>query len=262
MSVHTPHGVSRREFVKTTLGAFAAPVLVGCGFGFTDPQPSTPSSPRLSARPDLPTLPAPSGLTPLGLGDTRDGLLYVPDGYTPDTPTPLFIGLHGAGGEGANWASYPARADTRGMVLLLPDSRAFTWDSIIGSFGPDVEFIDRALRYTFQCCNIDPTRIALGGFSDGASYALSLGSANGDLFSHLVAYSPGYWGTTERVGMPPVYISHGRSDTVLPVTLSRDNIVPSMRAAGYDVTYEEFDGGHEVPAAISESALDWYLGVS
>ena len=61
--------------------------------------------------------------------------------------------------------------------------------------------------------------------------------------------------------MPPVYVSHGTEDQILPVALSRNNIVPSMQAAGYDVTYEEFQGGHEVPAAISESALDWFLGV-
>lgn len=30
------------------------------------------------------------------------------------------------------------------------------------------------------------------GFSDGASYALSLGLPNGNLFSHIVAFSPGF----------------------------------------------------------------------
>jgi phospholipase/carboxylesterase len=196
------------------------------------------------------------------LGTDRDGLLYVPESYSQDTPAPLFIGLHGAGGEAANWASYPARAEARGMVFLAPDSRDFTWDTVRGDFGQDVEFIDRALQHTFTRCRIDPARIALGGFSDGASYALSLGVANGDLFTHLIAYSPGFWATTEQVGRPPVFISHGTGDLSLPVTLSRDRIVPSMRGVGYDVTYVEFDGGHEVPAAISESALDWFLGVS
>ncbi len=264
MTTNRTCGVSRRDFVKTGLSVLAAPVLAGCGFGFTDPEPGSnpPSSPRLSARPGSPTETPATGLSPLGLASGRDGVLYVPASYSPDTPVPLFVGLHGAGGEGSNWESYYARAEARGMVFLAPDSREFTWDSVNGSFGPDVEFLDRALRYTFERCRIDPSRIALGGFSDGASYAISLGVSNGDLFSHLIGYSPGFWGTTERVGTPQVYISHGRSDTVLPVTLSRDIIVPSMRGAGYDVTYEEFDGGHEVPAAISESALDWFLGVS
>ncbi len=28
----------------------------------------------------------------------------------------------------------------------------------------------------------------------------------------------------------------------------------------YEVTYEEFDGGHTIPEAIAEGALDWWLG--
>jgi phospholipase/carboxylesterase len=201
------------------------------------------------------------GLSELGLGGGRDGVLYVPESYSPDTPAPLFVGLHGAGGSGTDWASYYARAEAHALIFLAPDSRASTWDLIRGGFGPDVEFLDRALRYTFNRCRIDPARLALGGFSDGASYALSLGVSNGDLFSHLVAFSPGFYAPSEPiVGSPSVYVSHGTHDGILPVGASRDVIVPTLRDAGYDVTFEEFDGGHEVPGAITESALDWFLG--
>jgi len=148
----------------------------------------------------------------------------------------------------------------RGMVLLIPDSRGNTWDVMLSGFGPDVAFIDRALRFTFDRCRIDPARVALGGFSDGASYALSLGVSNGDLFTHLVAYSPGFMHTENPiVGLPRVFVSHGTSDPILSVTASRDDIVPTLRGAGYDVTYTEFAGGHTVPAEISEAALDWLL---
>jgi predicted esterase len=34
--------------------------------------------------------------------------------------------------------------------------------------------------------------LAVSGFSDGASYALSIGPANGDLFTHVMAFSPGF----------------------------------------------------------------------
>jgi phospholipase/carboxylesterase len=188
-------------------------------------------------------------LSELGLGAQRDGILYVPESYSPDTPAPLFIGLHGAGQSSDLWASYPGRAEVRGMVFLAPDSRSSsTWDLMRAGFGPDVEFIDRALEHTFDRCLIDPERIAFGGFSDGASYALSLGVLNGDLFSHLVAYSPGlYVEPDSPVGQPSVFVSHGALDGILPVTASRNVIVPT--------------GGHEVPAEISSEALDWFLGV-
>lgn len=256
-------GMPRRDFVRSSLGALAASMLPGCSLDTPTEPPAPSGSPRLTARPGTPTVPPAIGKTsPLALGLTRDGFLHVPEGYSPDTPAPLFVALHGAGGSATNWASYPGRADARGMVLLAPDSRAFTWDLIIGGFGPDVEFLDLALAHTFERCRIDPARIALGGFSDGASYALSLGVSNGDLFSHLVAYSPGFIQASDPiVGKPPVFVSHGSQDSILPVSTTRNVIVPTLRDNGHEVTYAEFDGGHEVPAAISEAALDWFLGV-
>lgn len=145
------------------------------------------------------------------------------------------------------------------MILVIPESRGRTWDRVNGSYGPDVAFIDRALARVFERCQVDRSRLALGGFSDGASYALSLGLANGDLFSHVVAFSPGFALTRRAAVGPKVFISHGVFDSVLPVELSRDGVVPQLRGQGYDVRYEEFEGGHEVPAAVSNSALDWLL---
>lgn len=252
--------MQRRDFVKGGLTALVTPLLLDCGVLSLEPDPPK-GDPRLTARPGTPSVTPTPGLTELGLGTQRDGLLYVPSTYSADTPAPLFVALHGAGGAGENWASYPDRAEARGMVFLAPDSRGGTWDVVLGDFGPDVEFLDLALQHVFDRCAIDTTRIALAGFSDGASYALSLGVSNGDLFSHLVAYSPGFVKSGDPIiGKPLIYVSHGAADGVLPVRISRDDIVPTFTKAGYDVTYEEFDGGHEVPAAISESALDWFFG--
>jgi phospholipase/carboxylesterase len=259
-------GMSRRRFVRSGLAAVAASMLPGCG-----PSPSTSTGPggsngstgpRLTARPGSPTLTPTPGLSELGLGAPRDGFLYVPESYSEDTAAPLFIAFHGAGGAASNWGSYYERAEERGMVFLATDSRGSTWDLIFGGYGPDVAFLDEALEHTFERCRIDPARIAMGGFSDGASYALSLGVSNGDLLSHLIGYSPGFHSPSDPiVGKPRVFISHGIQDTILPVSISRDVIVPSFLDADYDVTYEEFAGGHEVPSEISESALDWFLGV-
>ena len=254
-------GMSRRYFVRTGVGALAAPLFLGCSSSSAGPDEVPAPDSKLTARPGAPTTTPELGSTQLGLASGRDGLLYVPTTYRPDTPMPLFVALHGYGGGGHYWGSYQTRAEDRGMVLLAPDSRGVTWDLGLGGFGPDVVFLDEALQYTFERCRIDPSRIAFGGFSDGASYALSLGVLNGDLFSHLVAYSPGFFLVSERVvGRPRVFVSHGTEDQVLPVTTTRDLIVPEFRNSGYDVVYEEFIGGHQVPSAITEAALDWFLG--
>ena len=248
--------VSRRRFVQSGLAALAGPLVARCDF------PTAGTSPvvRLSARPGTPLVSPTLGLSALGIGTTRDGLLYVPTTYTGDTPLPLFVALHGAGGSAASWTSYQDRAEARGMVLLAPESRRATWDLVLGALGPDVAFLNAALRHTFERCRIAPARIALGGFSDGASYALSLGVSNGDLFTHLAGYSPGFFAPSDPiVGKPRIYVSHGTLDAVLPVATTRTVIVPRLRGARYDVTYQEFEGGHEVPAAITEAALDWFL---
>lgn len=248
----------RREFVGAGLAALALPLLPGCGH-VTAPK-HVFNAPRLDARPGVPTGEAVAGRSALGLGTDRDGILYVPATYSPDTPMPLFVALHGAGGAATNWINYFARAEARGMILLAPDSRMRTWDLVTGSFGPDFLFLDQALRFTFDHCRVDPARIALAGFSDGASYALSMGLPNGDLFTRVVAYSPGFVEYARPLtGHPRIFVSHGTQDPIFAVAGTRDGIVPSLRGEGYDVTYQEFDGAHEVPAPVTEAALDWFF---
>ncbi len=251
--------VSRRDFVKAGLTALATPVVPGCLYSAGEPKAVV--SPRLSARPGTPTIAPTQGLSPLGLGSGRDGVLYIPSSYSPDSPAPLFVGLHGAGQSSDLWSGYQTRADALGMVLLAPDSRGWTWDAAEGAFGADVDFVKRALQHTFERCRIHPAHLAMGGFSDGATCALSLGLANGDLFSHVVAYSPGFILEGDQlVGFPRIFVSHGTLDQVIPVKNSRDQIVPFLQQAGFDVVYQEFEGGHAVPAAISDAAMSWFLG--
>ena len=215
---------------------------------------------RLRARPTAPASAGPPGLQPLGLGDGRDGLLYVPGGYRPERPAPLALMLHGAGGNAqGGLAPLLPLADQTGLILLAPDSRGRTWDLLLDDYGPDVELIDRALARTFERYTVDPARVATGGFSDGASYALSLGLTNGDLFSHVLAFSPGFAAPAARRGAPRLYISHGTQDAVLPIDACSRRIVPVVEQAGYDVRYHEFEGPHTVPPEIALEALDWFL---
>jgi phospholipase/carboxylesterase len=145
------------------------------------------------------------------------------------------------------------------MILLSPASRGRTWDVILGGYGPDVEFIDRALAAAFERCAVDPARLAAAGFSDGASYALSIGITNGDLFQDVIAFSPGFMAPAGQRGRPRIFISHGTQDTVLPIDQTSRRIVPQLERAGYEVRYREFDGGHGVPPEIALDAVAWFL---
>ena len=219
-----------------------------------------PEEGRLQARPGHPTETASPGLHALNLDPGRDALLYVPTGYRPEQLAPFVLSLHGAGGDESS-GLYPLRdlADEAGLVLLSPASRRQTWDVIRGGYGPDVAFIDRALAAVFARCAVDPDRLAVGGFSDGASYALSLGLTNGDLLNHVLAFSPGFMAPAAQRGEPRIFISHGAKDQVLAIDRTSRRIVPQLVRAGYDVLYREFDGPHTVPPEIAREGLDWFV---
>jgi predicted esterase len=203
------------------------------------------------------------GLHALDIDENRDALLYVPASYRPDQPAPFVLSLHGAGGNEQS-GLYPLHelADEFGIILLSPASRGRTWDVILGGFGPDIAFITKALTVAFDVCAIDPGRMAVAGFYDGASYALSLGITNGDLFPTVLAFSPGFAAPGRAHGGPRFFISHGLRDGVLPINQTSRRVAPMLRDAGYAVTYLEFDEVHVVPTEAAREALSWFLGDS
>jgi phospholipase/carboxylesterase len=170
--------------------------------------------------------------------------------------------LHGAGGSGEQALPMVREAaERRGVAVLAPDSRErHSWDLIAGGhYGPDVAFIDRSLAALFAQVAIDPDRIAIGGFSDGASYALSLGLTNGALARAVLAFSPGFAAPTQTRDHPAIFISHGTDDRVLPIDPCGRRIARVLEEAGYRVDYREFEGGHEVPPDLVEAAFAFFL---
>src|SRR5690349_5123679 len=193
----------------TTRRVFLAGLLSACS--------RAQSGARLRARPvENPAGGAKPGVTPLQLRAQRDVLFYVPKS-APD-PAPLVVYLHGAtGGEQQGIRRLGALAEEFGFLLVSPASEETTWDAITSGYGRDVRTIDQALTRVFAQRRVDARKIAVCGFSDGASYALGLGIGNGDLFRAVMAFSPGFIPSgVERTGMPRILISHGRNDQILP----------------------------------------------
>jgi predicted esterase len=186
---------------------------------------------------------------------TQVGLAYVPSSLG-DYPFRLVVLLHGSGGSARQGLELMLPvADRHRLLLVAPKSRLSTWDVIMRGYGPDVRRIDRLLDEVSAAWPVD--RLAVGGFSDGASYALSLGIANGDLFDSVVAFSPGFASSMVAHGTPRLFISHGTNDEVLPINDCSRRLVPRLEHAGYPVTYVEFDGPHTVPSKLVEQAAVW-----
>jgi phospholipase/carboxylesterase len=236
-------------------------LLAGCT---AEPSPAAPPMQAEASRGELAARPGQSragaaltGLRQLGTG-ARSASLYVPESYRPASPTPFILMLHGAGGSGRHSIDLvKAEADRLGIIVLAPSSSAASWDIISARrYGADVAAIDAALTTVFRDYAIDPSRVAIGGFSDGASYALSLGLANGSLFRRIIAFSPGFMQPGRTEGKPAIFISHGIADRVLPIDVCSRRMVPLLKRAGYDVDYVEFPGGHTVPPDLARRAYE------
>jgi predicted esterase len=200
--------------------------------------------------------PLAAGTHQLEFADGRKALLHVPaHADAPGRVLHLLLLLHGAGGQhGGGDHIALAHAIRHGALLLIPDAAGSSWDFLRGGFGDDLAFIDRLLLWTMQRYEVDEQAMAIAGFSDGASYALSVGLMNGLMFSDILAFSPGFMAPLRREGVPRVFVSHGRDDRVLPVARAAA-IAQRLAVEGYEVAYEEFDGAHIVSPPIARAAL-------
>lgn len=202
----------------------------------------------------------PFGESRLGLSDDlRDGTLYVPKSYKDGEPMPLLIMLHGYAGvsQGVRY-TFPL-AEEFGVIVIAPESRDVTWGRSAQGFDPDVRYLGAAYRQVTGMLDVDRTHVALGGQSDGAGYALSMGLAYGDVFNHLMVFAGGLMTPFRKQGKPRIYFAHGINDVQMPIDRTARRFVPQLKEEGYDVTYQEYDGGHGVPVSVVRDAFKWFV---
>lgn len=231
--------------------------------------PASAAGPALTAMPPA---------APPAAAEKRSGVLQLAGGayaYLPKSgngaPAPVLVALHGAGGEASQvLESFREAADANRFVLLIPQSAKGSWDMIedlksrLGvelnvqpRYGKDLKALDAALADLFAKVAVDPTRIGIMGFSDGATYALSVGTANPSLFKRIIAFSPGPAFLGKSAPDQAVFISHGENDRVLPFATARGH-ASKLRVRKVAVVFEKFDGGHEVPKAIKDKAFAFF----
>jgi len=224
------------------------------------PASASASSPSSASSSDPLPEPFAPGRHSLGLSETRDAVLYVPADLPTDKPVPLFVMFHGAGGFPEKVLPFiEPHADQHKFLVLAPHSTFPTWDIVIGGNGPDLERLQAALRSVAARYRLDAQRVAFAGFSDGASYALSIGVTNGDIASHVIAFSGGFMSIFVQEGLPKVFIAHGLIDEQLPIATSGRQNANKLKAAGYDVQYVEFDGLHIIEPGVVARAIDFFL---
>lgn len=169
---------------------------------------------------------------------------------------PLICVLPGHGGvDGGLVNPVLEWANEHGAHVIIASARGSTWDILERGYGPDVANIDAAIHWVLGNWSIDRSRVVLTGFSDGASYALTVGLKNGDCFSHVMAFSPGFVLPANPEGRPAVWVAHGSDDGVLPVACGQ-GIARRLRDNGYRAQYVEFDDEHVAPREVVLRVLD------
>lgn len=249
---------TRRAAVALGLSAAAWPAVAAQAVPIGDPS-GYPTG-RLRARPGPagPVAAAPSGRQDLGL-DRRDAILFTPEGLAPETPAPLILALHGAGQQAnAMISDLDRHARQSAFVVLSVSSRGRTWDMDRGPVGADAAFIDLSLKTAFERVRVDPGRIAVLGMSDGASYALSTGMVNGDLFSDVLAFAPLRFIAPVSHGRPRFFISAGSRDRIASFGEAR-RMAEDLEGFGYDVEFHAHRGGHVIDRAGLRRGLERFL---
>jgi phospholipase/carboxylesterase len=163
-----------------------------------------------------------------------------------------------------------------GCLLLSVQSGGATWDTVglvarAGAgrvtpdrlYGADVGRVERALATALKAADADKRSVILAGFSDGASYALSLGMANPQIFRGVVAIAPGFH--LEPAAIDPrqrLFVAHSPQDRILPFERTRDATVAPLKRAGFDIRFRAFAGGHRVDRKVLAEGVDFVLGRS
>jgi predicted esterase len=208
-----------------------------------------------------------------------DAVAYRPASAGPHPP--LLVLLHGAGRERFTMIQhFEAEADRRGVVLLAPTSKGPTWDAVLVAEEPpppdsviaerignrfggsrDSRRVETAIANLKKVVPVDPARIVLAGFSDGATFALAMGMSRDYPFEAVIAWSPGIAIRSEEPARGrPVFVSHGRQDPILNFDTTCAAIVPLLQSEGAKLTFVPFDGVHEAPVWLKDTFLDAVFG--
>lgn len=122
------------------------------------------------------------------------------------------------------------------------------------------EKVDELLDWVEE--NLKPSRIVLGGFSQGAMLSTDVALRSERELAGLCLLSGTLLAEKEwtplmaaRKGLP-VFQSHGRADPILPFALAQ-RLRGLLEDAGLDVQFVEFMGQHEIPAPALQGFVEF-----
>lgn len=176
-------------------------------------------------------------------------------------------------------ARYKDLAAQAGAAVLVPFALAHTWDFIHtqgftqGGERGDVAFLSFSMNQARRLCRVDDSRVALLGYSDGASFGLSLALHNPDVFQAAMVWAAGFFAPPP--GPPParppergarrprLLLWHGTEDAVFDYRTVSLPLRERLLRSGYALDYRAEEGGRHVcpepPSSFCEESLGFWL---
>jgi phospholipase/carboxylesterase len=231
---------------------------------------------RIAPKAPEPVDELPTGLVWIEQGSQR-AALFTPDEIDMEERYPLLAVLHGAGRQDEMlMKAYRDEAERRQALILIPRSFGMTWDLIQhaaqGGVGPDapsprpdLDFLEYAYDLIFRRYPVDFDRNALVGYSDGASYGLSVGLSNPELFRAVMAWAAGFVAIENEAASsdtprPAVLVEYGTHDELFPFEQVALPMKEQLEAFGCSVEFRVDEGGRHWPSStFQEEALDWFF---
>jgi phospholipase/carboxylesterase len=196
----------------------------------------------------------------------------------PSEKPPLLLLLHGFGANEDDLFSLAPYLDERFLIVsarapvtLQPHSYAwfnltFTPQGVIVDLDEEKQSLTTLHKFLNELIDfyqIDRRSVYLMGFSQGAMMSLAIAltfpgtaaavvSMSGRLLSQTLN------GITDKdtlIGLP-IFIAHGTHDEILPIQQAR-NTRAKLSEFPVDLTYREYDMGHEISAESIDDIMRW-----
>jgi poly(3-hydroxybutyrate) depolymerase len=209
--------------------------------------------------------PSPTGHVAVERGGSRAVLLTPPE-IDPSRLYPLVTVLHGAGRQDELLVrACRGEPEKRDALFLVPRSLHPTWDLVACDERPDLDFLEWAYDLIYRRYPVDRGRQALLGYSDGASYALSVGLSNPHVFRAVMGWAAGFvaldpTGIGPEQPKPEVLLEYGTHDELFPFERVAKPMRANLESLGYRVEFRVDEGGRHWPSGSFQSeALDWFF---
>lgn len=205
------------------------------------------------------------------------GLIHRVLRPSSEQPAPAIVMLHGrSGNEDVMWVF--AKSCPPGWLLVAPRAikpdpdGGYAWHPrsqdewpSLAQFDDAVTAVTRFIHALPTLYNADPQRIYLMGFSQGAATAYATAMRQPGLvqgIAGLVGFAPEAWEAEVETAVLrdlPIFMAVGREDALIPYERAQ-LCAQTLRTAGADLTYREYETGHRLDAAGSRDLKTWWAG--